>query len=269
MFQDETQDDGERSERVDPRVDVLGTGFDPLTMRALISRVDADVARGDRFVLAFSNPEFVMAARRTPFLREYLRTARYNLADGVGALWAACRFGTPLPERVTGTDFTQVLAGLCARRGYTVFLLGGRPGVAAQARRNLEASHPGLRVVGTHHGYFDDDDAVVARINRLRPTFLMVCLGNPRQEQWIARNVARLDVQVAFGNGGALDFCSGQVSRAPQWMIDHSVEWLHRLWQDLSLARIRRQSRLVAFVALVLARGMRRGRAPGVLADSA
>jgi N-acetylglucosaminyldiphosphoundecaprenol N-acetyl-beta-D-mannosaminyltransferase len=234
------------------RVDILGVGFDRLDMASLLVRVDADVSRGDRFTIAFSNPEFLMESRRSPLVRRYLSTVRYNLADGVGAVWAARRFGDALPERVTGTDFTMELAALCARRGHSLYLLGGAPGIADEAARRLRAGHPGLVIAGTHHGFFDDDGPVVADINRARPTFLMVCLGNPKQEAWIERNFAKLDVQVAFGNGGALDFHSGRVRRAPPWMMRLSLEWLHRLGQDLSWRRFRRQMRLVSFVALVM-----------------
>lgn len=236
------------------RVDILGIGFDPMTMPQLVERIERDVERGDRFRIAFSNPEFVLAARREPFLRDYLAAVRYNLADGVGVLWAARRFGTPLPERVTGTDFTDALAALCARRGWSVYLLGGRPGVAERARRRLERLHPGLEVAGVHHGFFEDDAPVLADIARCRPTFLMVCLGNPRQERWIARHAESLPVRVAFGNGGAIDFSAGEVARAPLWMRAHSLEWLHRLANDFRPARLCRQLRLVGFVTRVLAR---------------
>lgn len=234
-------------------VDVLGVRFDALDMRTLLRRLEHDVDRGERFTVAFANPEFVMEVDRTPFLADYLRGTRYTLADGIGIVWAARRAGLPLPERVTGTDFVPALAALCARRGWGLFLLGGRPGVAVAAQARLEASVPGLRIVGALDGYFDDDEAVVAAINAVRPAFLMVCLGNPRQEAWIARHFNRLDVQVAFGNGGALDFCSGRVPRAPSWMMRCSLEWLHRLAHDLGWRRLRRQARLGRFVMRVLA----------------
>jgi N-acetylglucosaminyldiphosphoundecaprenol N-acetyl-beta-D-mannosaminyltransferase len=240
-------------------VDVLGVRFDALDMRTLLRRLEHDVERGERFTVAFANPEFVMEVDRTPFLADYLRATRYTLADGTGVVWAARRAGRPLPERVTGTDFVPAIASLCARRGWGLFLLGGRPGVARAAQARLEAAAPGLRVVGALDGYFDDDGPVVAAINAARPTFLMVCLGNPRQEAWIARHFDRLDVQVAFGNGGALDFCSGRVPRAPRWMIRCSLEWLHRLWCDLGWRRLRRQARLGVFVLRVLASVRRPG----------
>ena len=246
--------ESQATDTVTERIPVLGVRFDALTMPTLIERLDREVARGERFRIAFANPEFVMESRKSAFLRRYLAMTRYTLADGIGIVWAARRSGGRLPQRVTGTDFTERLAELCSRRGYSLFLLGGKPGVAEEARARLLSAHPGLRVVGSMDGYFDNDESVVDAINQARPTFLMVCLGNPMQEDWIEKHFDRLDVQVAFGNGGALDFCSGRVARAPQWMMRFSLEWLHRLSRDFTWRRIRRQTRLVGFVALVLAR---------------
>lgn len=234
------------------RVEVLGVEFDAMTLEQLRSAVGEDVRRGDRFLLAFSNPEFLVEARHNEPLGRYLRSVRYNLADGVGVVWAARRLGTPLPERVTGTDWMYAMAELCRAEGHSLYLLGGRPGVAEEARIRLQEAFPGLKVVGTRDGYFEDSAAVVNAINAVRPTFLMVCLGNPRQERWITENAQRLEAQVVFGNGGALDFASGRVTRAPALMRKLSLEWLHRLMKDFTWARIKRQSRLALFVALVL-----------------
>lgn len=237
------------------RVTVLGVEFDNFTMPDLIKEVECTLDSGDRCVLALSNPEFLVTAHESLFLKSYLNDkVDINVADGVGVLLAAKLGGSPLRERVTGTDFVPALYKLAVARGYKIFFLGGRPGVANRAREILAERFGGDCVAGCRDGYFQEDDeqAVVQQVNESGAEVLMVCLGNPKQEQWIARNLSALGPRVVFGNGGALDFWAGEVKRAPEWVQGLGMEWLYRLGQDFTLARLKRQSRLIKFVYLVI-----------------
>ncbi|MEJ3621596.1 WecB/TagA/CpsF family glycosyltransferase [Brachymonas wangyanguii] len=233
---------------------VLGVKFHGLKLKELISELSGIIDGGRQAVLAFSNPEFLVVARDSAFLRNYLNSLDFNLADGVGVLWAAKLNGMPLPERVTGTDFTYAMADLSSRKNYGIYLLGGRPGVADDAKRNLMKKYPGCNIVGFHHGFFsrEDDEEILTDINNSGANFLMVCLGNPRQEAWIADNISKIKVNVIFGNGGAMDFAAGRVRRAPVVFLTLGMEWLWRLFQDLTLSRVKRVFRLPKFVYLVL-----------------
>lgn len=232
--------------------------FNALTMDGLMESIDSDLSKNKSITLAFSNPEFIIEAQRNGFLRDYLNRADYNLADGVGVVVASRLLGKGLPERVTGTDFVYRMAEFCAHRSHTLFLFGGRPGVAAAAKAELEKAYPGIKIVGTVDGYAKDLDKVVEEVNRVKPTFLMVCLGNPIQEQWIAEHRDVLEAKVVFGNGGALDFCSGRVRRAPRWMQRLALEWLYRLRTDFSVRRLRRQARLSSYIWWVFQKFVKR-----------
>lgn len=237
------------------RVSILGVQFDNLTMRGLVDAVDAALMDGGRRVLALSNPEFLVAANNNPFLRRYLNEiVDINVADGVGVLWAANLYGMPLRERVTGTDFVPELYKLAVARGYRIFFLGGKPGVAERARNTLRTRYGVDVVAGCRDGYFGEaqESSIVREINDSGADALMVCLGNPKQEEWIARHLDELAPRVVFGNGGALDFWAGEVKRAPRWVQSMGMEWLYRLGQDLTWTRLRRQSRLFTFVYLVI-----------------
>lgn len=236
------------------RVSVLGVQFDNLSMRELVDAVDSALLGDGRRVLALSNPEFLVAANANSFLKNYLnKVVDINVADGVGVLWAAKLYGRPLRERVTGTDFVPELYKLAVARGYRVFLLGGKPGVAERARNFLVERFGGDAVAGCRDGYFGEaeEPSVVKQINDSGADALMVCLGNPKQEEWIARHLDELAPRVVFGNGGALDFWAGEVKRAPRWVQSMGMEWLYRLGQDFTWTRLRRQSKLVTFVYLV------------------
>lgn len=206
------------------------------------------------------NPEFVVAARRNAAFRRVLNGATLSLADGFGIVWASRVLRCPVPERVTGVDTMQRLCAWAARKGWPVFLLGARPGVAEQAAAVLARSCPGLQIAGCYAGSPDPEEEgdIVARVNRSGARLLFVAYGAPRQDLWIARNLPRLDVSVAMGVGGAFDFIAGVVPRAPIWMQERGLEWLYRLVRQPW--RWRRMLALPRFAALVLWERVRRRR---------
>ena len=134
-----------------------------------------------------------MAARQDPRLKDVLRQSSLVVADGIGVVWASWVLGQALPERVAGVDLASAAIARAAAQGRTVALVGGKPGVAEEAAKRLQARHPSLRVTVTHHGYFTDaeSDAVVAEIARQGVDLLLVGLGAPKQEFWIHQNLHR------------------------------------------------------------------------------
>lgn len=228
--------------------EVFGIDFWSGSSEEALRAVGAWLERSEYFTLSFANPEFVLNAHDDPLLLQYLRRCRTVFADGAGILWASKLQGGRIRERITGTDFQWEIFRLAAERGQRVFLYGGKPGVADRAKQIIQERLPALTEVGSCNGYLAEDEAL-AEIAAFRPDVLVVCLGNPRQELWIARHGASTGARLVFGNGGALDFIAGQVRRAPLWMRNHGLEWLWRLFQDPSWFRIRRQARLVLYVA--------------------
>jgi N-acetylglucosaminyldiphosphoundecaprenol N-acetyl-beta-D-mannosaminyltransferase len=198
------------------------------------------------------NPEFMMIAQKDTNFAHILRRADLCVPDGVGLLWAARRRGTPLPERVTGSDGVPIIAARAAEKGWKLFFLGAAPGVAQKAADILTAQHPGLQIVGVYSGSPapEEEDAIVERVNASGADILFVAYGAPEQDKWIARNLPRLRVRVAMGVGGAFDFIAGVLPRAPLWMRRAGLEWLYRLY--LQPWRIRRMMRLPRFVLAVL-----------------
>jgi len=239
-------------------VRILGVRVHCLDMATALTEIERMVAQGGPTRLVVTvNPEFVMRARRDQRFREVLEGASLSLADGIGVVWAMRRQGCPQFERVSGADLIPLLARSCAARGWRPFLLGARPGVAEDAARHLEADHPGLRVAGTYPGspHAEGDAEAVRRIAAARPDVLLVAYGAPQQELWVARNRQRLDVPVAIGVGGTLDFLAGRVRRAPRLVRGAHLEWLWRLAQQP--ARARRMAVLPVF-ALAILRGLNR-----------
>jgi N-acetylglucosaminyldiphosphoundecaprenol N-acetyl-beta-D-mannosaminyltransferase len=233
---------------------VLGVRVDCLDMDAALERIEELVDLGGHHQVVTVNPEFVMGAQTDQEFSKVLESADLCLADGTGVVWAARRQGCQLSGPVPGVDLIPPLAAMCARRGFRLFLLGAAPGVAAELAASLRHEHPSLEVAA-HAGSPDpsSDDETVGLIRAQRAQVLLVAFGAPKQDVWIARLKDRLGVSAAIGVGGAFDYLTGRVPRAPVWMRRAGLEWLHRLAKQPW--RIRRMVVLPAYAIKVLSAG--------------
>jgi N-acetylglucosaminyldiphosphoundecaprenol N-acetyl-beta-D-mannosaminyltransferase len=199
------------------------------------------------------NPEFIMEARRNPAFLRCLNSASVAVPDGIGVVIAQRLQGIRTRGRIAGVDIVEGIAGLSARNGFGIFLLGAAPGVAEMAAKKLQERYPALRIVGTFAGSPrpEDESEIVTRITNARPHFLFVAYGAPRQDLWIQRNMHRLQVPVSMGVGGTFDFIAGVAVRAPRIFQQIGLEWLYRLLREPH--RWRRMLALPKFAVAVLA----------------
>lgn len=182
-----------------------------------------------------------------------INSGNLNVPDSVGVIWAAKILGTPLNERVPGIELAESVLEKCSNVFVRVYLLGGKPGVAESASKKLTARFPGLIICGTHHGYFsiygNDNTDLVTSIKAATPDLLIICLGFPRQEEWITANrLALTRVKVMMALGGSLDVWAGKVRRAPVLFRKTGLEWFWRIASNPS--RLKRAGALPAFVHL-------------------
>lgn len=236
-----------------PRIQILGLPVDAITYEQWLDLIDQWVKSADRLHhVCTTNPEFMMVAQTDVNFRNILHRADLCVPDGVGLLWAAKRQGTPLPERVTGSDGVPIIAERAAQIGWKLFFLGAGDGIAEKAANILREKYPTLQIVSTYSGSPSpqEEDAIVTMVNASGADILFVAYGAPEQDKWIARNSPRLKVSMAMGVGGAFDFIAGVVPRAPVWMRNLGIEWLYRLY--LQPWRIKRMMRLPRFVLKVL-----------------
>lgn len=177
------------------------------------------------------NPEMVMQARRQPELARVIRAAGLILPDGAGVVWASRRLGTPVPGRIAGADFLGDLAEMAAARDWSIFLLGGAPGVAEAAAPTLQLAHPGLRVGGVWGGSPAQDEAaaIASRVRSSGAVVLAVAFGVPQQDLWLSRHLGETGARVGIGVGGTLDYLAGRVPRAPTILRKAGLEWSFRL----------------------------------------
>ncbi len=231
------------------RINILGVGFDNVTLeQAVAEGVRLMTSEGCGYV-ATPNPEIVEACRSNPEVMRAVNEASLVLPDGIGIIYGAKILGTPLRERVPGIEFAQGLMARMAQGGESLYLLGAKPGVADKAAVRLQADYPGLRIVGTHDGYFQDDAPVLENIRQSGADVVFVCLGAPKQEIWMHRHTAETGAKLLVGLGGCLDVFSGEAKRAPEAFQKLGLEWLHRLLKEPS--RIGRMARLPLFLVHV------------------
>lgn len=231
------------------RVDVLGVGFDNVTMDEAVARgMELVCGEGTHYVVT-PNPEIVEVCRENPAARDAVNGADLVLPDGVGVVKGAAMLGTPLKEKTPGIEFAAGLMGKMAQQGKSLYLLGAKPGVAELAGQRLIQRYPGLRIAGTHDGYFKEDGPVVDAIRQSGADVVFVCLGAPKQELWMAKNGPATGAHLLCGLGGSLDVFAGVVARAPKFWSDHGLEWFYRLCKEPR--RIGRMMKLPLFLVHV------------------
>ena len=231
------------------KINILGVAFDALTLGEGEERADALLCSGAGGYIVTANPEIVLRCREDAAYAAAVNGAKLVLADGVGDLCAARILGTPLPGRVAGADLVPRLLARLAERGGSVFLYGARPGVAERAGESLQSACPGLRIAGTENGYISDETALLEALEREKPDLLLLGLGAPRQELWMARNRQKINA-VMIGVGGLLDVFAGDIPRAPEAWQRLGLEWLYRLLREPR--RFKRVIRLPKILLLAL-----------------
>lgn len=206
------------------------------------------------------NTEIVMAAKDDENLKELLNKGDLIIPDGIGLIYGSRIQKRPLKERVTGFDTSIKLLEIGNEKGYSIYLLGGKEGVARDAAKNIKEKWPNIKIAGYHHGYFkgshlglkneEEEEKIIKDINEKNPDIIFVGLGFPKQEIWIDANKDKIKGKVIIGNGGVMDILSGNAKRAPEIYQKLGLEWFYRLIQQPS--RIKRQLVLPKFMLYVL-----------------
>ncbi len=187
------------------------------------------------------NVEFIMYAQKDKEFFDILKQSSLSTPDSIGVIIGAKLQGKTFPERIPGQSYFRKVIELSNEKGYSIYLLGGEPGIAEKTKENLEKIFPNVNIIGYHHGYFDENEEkeVISEINELKPNVLFVALGAPKQEKWIYKHRNELKVDVATGQGGTYDYEAGKIKRAPVWIQKMGMEWFWRLCREPK--RIKRQ----------------------------
>jgi N-acetylglucosaminyldiphosphoundecaprenol N-acetyl-beta-D-mannosaminyltransferase len=210
---------------------------DALTFAQAIDEIERLVQAGRGGAVFTPNVDHVVQVEKNLAFREAYRSVSLSLVDGQPLIWASRLLGAPLPEKISGSDLIPPLMRRAAARGFRVYLLGGPPGVGAQAAEKIREQFE-VNIVGIDaphvapDGRAVEEAGVLERITAARPHLVLVAFGAPKQELFIDGVTARIRPAVAIGIGAGLDFVAGRVRRAPRWVSQSGFEWLFRLAQE-------------------------------------
>jgi N-acetylglucosaminyldiphosphoundecaprenol N-acetyl-beta-D-mannosaminyltransferase len=218
----------------DTHVELLGTPIDRVRHEEAMEAIENYVRARTPRQIATVNLDFLRIARGHEAFAATIRDADMALADGMPLVWASKLAGAPLPQRIAGIDLVEAICDRGSSLGWSIFLLGAEPGIGFAASVAMLRRHPGLRIAGVYSppvGVWDDleEKRIRDRITEANPDVLLVALGAPRQDIWIAENKVRLGVPVSIGVGCTFDVVCGAKLRAPRWLQRLGLEWAFRL----------------------------------------
>lgn len=217
------------------KANILGINVTPTTVNELHAHIEKIILEGHHELILNVNVNCVNLAYQHPWLREFLNSADTVFCDGFGVMLGAKILGYKISERITYADWMWQLSEFAEPREFTFFYLGGRPGIAEKAAGKIRNRFPGIKIVGTAHGFFNKEKSspenreIIRKINLLEPNILVLGFGMPTQEKWLMENWSDIDANIALTGGATFDYISGELRRAPLWMTAHGLEWLGRL----------------------------------------
>jgi N-acetylglucosaminyldiphosphoundecaprenol N-acetyl-beta-D-mannosaminyltransferase len=217
------------------KVTICGIQLTNLSFFDCIDRISHCTEKSTQTFIVTPNVDHIIKLQNDVEFREVYKHAELVLADGMPLLWAARFLGTPLKEKISGSDLFPRICELAAKKSYMLFFLGGRPGAADKAAQVMRERYPGIQITGTYcppFGFENDSSEnakVINLIQQAKPDILFVGLGAPKQEKWIYRHRDQYQVPVSIGIGVTFEFTAGMVKRAPLWMQNAGLEWFWRL----------------------------------------
>lgn len=217
---------------------LLNTYVNNVSMSETLQEICRLVDEKKKSYVVAINVDVVIKIEDDEYLKKITDEADLTLVDGKPLIWIAKWHKHPVKEKISGSDMVPELCKVAQKKGYSIYIIGGKDGIAEQAKTNLEKELPGIRIVGTYappFGFEKDTDEL-QRINNMisevHPDIVIACFGCPKQEKWIYENYHSYNAYVSVCAGATVDFLAGNVNRAPKWMADHGLEWLYRFTQE-------------------------------------
>lgn len=216
------------------KIDFLGIKIAKANTEQIIDYILQYAVSGKKKIITYLNAHCFNLVHRDKEYRDILLSADIVYPDGMGVVWASRFLGKGLPGRVNAADFFEQFCKEAQDRKLSFYLLGGSKGTIKKMIERLQANYPQLKIYGFYNGYFSENEEIkiIDEINKQSPNILLVGLGVGKQERWIFRNLNKLDMNVVWAVGGLFNLLSGELRRAPHWMIKAGLEWFYRLIQQ-------------------------------------
>lgn len=230
---------------------IAGIGLNSTTEEGVLRKIRQRIASGKKTFLVTPNSEFIVFAQKNPWFRAILNQADLAVPDGVGLVWAGRLLGRPIRARISGADLAKELLKLAQENRWRVGVIGARRGEKIERGeliKRLQAEYPTAQIFSLEE---------TPNWQERKWQLIFACQGMGEQERWLRDNLDQTNALVFIGVGGALDFLTGFVPRAPKWIRKVGLEWLYRLFRQPW--RWRRQLRLIEFIWLVIKERLKQG----------
>ena len=217
---------------------LLNTYVNNVNMDETLSAIETMKEDGGPQQIVALKVDVVLQIEEEQYLKKITDDADMVLVDGKPLVWIAKMHKNPVKAKISGSDLVPLLCTEAAKKGYSVFIIGGKDGIAEKAKLRLEKQHANINIVGTYAPPFgfEKDKKELKKINNMisekKPDILIACFGCPKQEKWIYENYQKYDAKVSICAGATVDFLAGNVNRAPRWMSEHGLEWFYRFLQE-------------------------------------
>lgn len=216
----------------------LNTYVNNLSMKDCLEAIDSLVLQDKKSYIVAVNVDVIVKIEDDPYLKKIIDNAELVLVDGKPLQWIAKYQGNPIKEKISGSDLVPLLLKQASDKGQSVFIIGGKDGIAQKAKSNIEKSNPKIKIVGTYAppmGFEKDQkelDKINVMISDCHPDILIACFGCPKQEKWIYENYLKYEAKLSVCAGATVDFLAGNVKRAPKWISNIGFEWFYRFLQE-------------------------------------
>ena len=217
---------------------LLNTYVNNVDMNEALSEIDGIIASGKKSYIVAINVDVVIKIEEDSYLKKIADEADMVLVDGKPLIWISKWHKHPVKAKISGSDLVPLLCERARDKNYSVFIIGGKEGIAKKAKENLEIDLAGIRIVGAYSPPFGFEknetelDKINTMISNAQPDLLIACFGCPKQEKWIYENYLKYDAKVSICAGATVDFLAGNVNRAPKWMSEFGLEWFYRFTQE-------------------------------------
>lgn len=229
---------------------ILGFDICKCSEEELIKNIFTDFQSNEQLFIVNINPEIAVANYKNSKLKEIFNSQKYQIPDGAGIVWASKKKKGNIKSRITGIDLMIKICKESIKYNASIYLYGGKPGIAELAKEELIRTYPKINIIGVCDGYCSEEKAI-SDIKKNKPDILFVGLGSPKQEQFIIEYKQEfIDTKILMPVGGSFDVISKTKKRAPNWVIKCNIEWLYRLFKEPT--RIKRQLKLINFMFLIV-----------------
>lgn len=216
------------------KINICGVSFNNISAEELKDAIEERLSGdGRNYFIVTPNVDFIVRANSNASFRDILNKADLSLCDSAIVKMASPFLGKKIQERITGFDLLRIICSNLKREN-NCFILGGKQDIVTISAERLKLNYPDIKIAGFHHGYFEErkDRGIIDLINTANTDILIIGMGSPKQELWVAKNKKFLKVRIIICIGGIIDILAGKTRRAPRWMQRIGLEWFWRLIQE-------------------------------------